>query len=84
MSQWQIALVREQGINFAVATVKDHVINNRSEADDLITALTLRLGQPTVLLGAEDLRYYGRDDIVRFLSKIHPSRLPWRKVQIAA
>ena len=84
MAQWQIALVREQGVCFAVATVKDHVINNRSQAEDLIGALSLRLGQPVVLLGAQRHRLFGRPDIVRFLSNIDPSRLPWRRVDIAA
>lgn len=84
MAQWQIALVREQGINFAVASVKDYVIQNRSEADGLIAALSLRLGQPVVLLGAQRHRLYGRQDVVRFLSNVHPSQLPWRRIDIAA
>ena len=84
MSRWQIALVREQGVNFAVAAVKDHVVENRQEADDLIAALTLRLGQPVVLLGAQRYRSYGRQDIVRFLRNVHPSQLPWRRIDLAA
>jgi len=84
MARWQIALVREQGINFAVASVQDHVIEDRDEADDLISALRMRLGQPVVLLGARRHRIYGRSDIVRFLQNVHPSRLPWRQVDIAA
>lgn len=84
MQNWQIALVREQGISFAVATVKDHVIHNRSEADQVIGQLMLHLGQPVVLLGARQHRLYGRPDIVRFLSRVHPSRLPWRRIDLAA
>lgn len=84
MARWQIALVKEQGINFAVASVKDHVIQNRSEAENLISALRVRLGQPVVLLGAQQHRLYGRPDIVRFLSNIDPSRLPWRQIDLAA
>lgn len=84
MSQWQIALVREQGINFAVASVQDHVINSPSQANQLINSLSLRLGQPVVLLGARQHRTYGRADIVRFLRNVHPSRLPWKMLNIAA
>lgn len=84
MGQWQIALVKEQGVNFAVASVRDHVVENHDEADDLIGALSLRLGQPVVLLGAQRHRLYGRSDIVRFLRNVSPSRLPWRRVDIAA
>jgi hypothetical protein len=82
MSQWEIALVREQGINFAVAAVRDHVIHNRREADGVISALAVRLGQPVVLLGAQRHETYGRQDIVRFLRNVHPSQLPWRRVTL--
>ena len=84
MARWQIALVREQGVNFAVASVQDRVLSNRAEADDVLAALTRRLGQPVVLLGARQHRLYGRADIVRFLQNVHPSRLPWRMMDIAA
>lgn len=84
MSQWQIALVREQGINFAVASVKDHVLNSPDQRDDVIQSLSLTLGQPVVLLGAQQHRLYGRQDIVRFLRNVHPSRLPWKTVTLAA
>lgn len=84
MARWEIALVKEQGINFAVASVKDSVIINRHQADDVISALSWELGQPVVLLGARQHRLYGRSDIVRFLRNVHPSRLPWRHVDIAA
>ena len=82
MAQWQIALIREQGINFAVATVKDHVISDRHEADRVVSALSLRLGQPVVLLGANHYGTYGRRDIVRFLQNIHPSQMPWRRIDL--
>jgi len=84
MAQWEIALVKEQGISFAVASVKDSVVINRSQADGVIRALSLRLGQPVVLLGAQQHRLYGRTDIVRFLRNAHPLQLPWRRMDIAA
>lgn len=84
MSRWQIAFVKEQGVHFSVVLVKDSAIQNRSTADDLISDFTFRLGQPVVLLGERRHRLYGRHDIVRFLQNVHPSQLPWRKVDIAA
>lgn len=84
MSRWQIALVREQGINFAVASVKDHVVCNSHTAERTIAALNVSLRQPVVLLSATGNQLYGRRDIVRFLENVHPSRLPWRYVDIAA
>jgi hypothetical protein len=82
MVQWQIALIREQGVNFAVATVKDHVISNRPEAEKIISALSFRLGYPVVLLGANHHETYGRRDIVRFLQNVHPSQMPWRRIDL--
>lgn len=84
MTQWQIALVREQGVSFGVALVRDHVLNNTSERDGLMQALSVHLGQPVVLLGERQHRLFGRQDIVRFLRNVHPSRLPWRTVTLAA
>lgn len=82
MAQWQIALIREQGVNFAVATVKDHVISDRHEADRVVSALSLRLGQPVVLLGANHYGMYGRRDIVNFLQNVHPSQMSWRRIDL--
>ncbi len=82
MAIWQIALIKEQGVNFAVAAVKDHVVSSQQESTELISTLSMRLGQPTVLLGANHHRLYGRKDLVQFLRNIHPSRLPWRQVTL--
>jgi hypothetical protein len=82
MANWQIALVKEQGVNFAVATVKDHVLGNNNQSDQLVSSLSVQLGQPTVLLGANQHRLYGRKDLVRFLQNVHPSRLPWRRMTL--
>lgn len=82
MAQWQIALIREQGVNFAVAAVQDYVISNRHQADKVVSALSLRLGQLVVLIGSSRHGTYGRSDIVSFLQNIHPSRMPWRRVDL--
>ena len=84
MTQWNIAFVKEQGVNFAVAQVKDHVLANNNQAEELTIALGFKLGQPVVLLGARQRHLYGRKDIVQFLRNVQPSRLPWRLVDIAA
>ncbi len=84
MANWQVALIREQGINFGVVIVQDHVIDNSNERDDLCRWWTNQLGYPIALMGAHRHRTYGRSDIVRWLSSIDPSRLPWRQINIAA
>lgn len=84
MATWQVALVREQGVEFAVVCVRDSVIDSPGERDELVRWWSIHLARPTVLMGAQRHRTYGRQDIVGFLSAIHPSRLPWRQVNVAA
>ncbi|TGD94590.1 hypothetical protein [Methylobacterium nonmethylotrophicum] len=84
MSTWDVAVVREQGVNFAVVSVRDSVIDSFGDRDKVVRTLSYELGVPTVLIGARDSRLYGRSDIVRFLQNVHPSRLPWRRITLAA
>jgi len=84
MSTWDVALVREQGVSFGVVSVRDSVLNSQSDRDELVRTWSYELGMPAVLIGARDHRLYGRPDIVRFLGNVHPSRLPWRRVTLAA
>lgn len=80
------ALVREQGVTFAVALMKDRVLDNPTLADQQIRAVAVALGCPlVVLMGERNCRLRGnRRDVVDFVASLHPSRLPWRKYQIAA
>ena len=84
MTTWRVALVKEQGVEFAVVCVRDGVVDTPGERDDLIRWWTVHLGRPVVLIGAQRHRTYGRQDLVAFLSKVHPSRLPWRQMKVAA
>ena len=75
------ALVREQGQTFAVVVVRQGIIGNRAEADRAQGAYAPAFDFVPVILMEQDSRgrptYYGRDDIVRFLSNIDFRRLPW-------
>jgi hypothetical protein len=82
MATWQVALVREQGVEFGVVLVRDHVVDTPSERDDLVRAWTMELGRPAVLMGDHRHRTYGRRDIVDWLSTVHPSQLPWRRMTV--
>jgi len=84
MAQWEIALIKEQGQTFGVASVKDSLLQNRTEAERTINALSRHFGCDVVLIGAQQHRLLGRPDIVRFLSNVSPSCLPWKRYQIAA
>jgi len=61
---FQGAVIREQGVTFAIVIVKAHVIDSSSEmAQD-------SRGTPT---------YYGRQDIARFLAGVPLSAIPWKQ-----
>lgn len=83
--RFQGALVREQGVEFAIIAVKPHVLQCRSEGEQLIAAWRARFGVPVVLM-AQDGRgtptYFGRPDIVRFLSRIPLQAIPWREYSL--
>jgi hypothetical protein len=84
MAQWQIAFVREQSVDFAVAAVSDSVLMSKSAREKTARELTVLLNVPVVLLGEQKHRLFGRPDLVRFLKNVHPARLPWRRVTLAA
>jgi len=84
MFTWQVALVREQGVEFAVVCVQDDALDNPSERDELIRWWTIQLARPVALLGARRHRSYGRRDIGGWLQNVNPSRLPWRQMTVAA
>lgn len=81
--RFQGAVVREQGVTFAVVIVKRHVIDNSFEADDAIANFRpVFPGMPVVLM-AQDHHgrptYYGRPDISRFLARVPVGAIPWRE-----
>ena len=81
------AVVREQGVTFAVVIVKKHVIDNHSEADKAIAAFQpVFPGMPVVLM-AQDSRgkptYYGRKDIARFMASVPMSAVRWKRYTIS-
>lgn len=84
MPQMTAALVREQGVTFAVVMVKNHVLTSPTTSDQMIRAASVALGcQLVVLMGESNQRLRGnRQDVVNFVSRLHPSRLPWKKWNI--
>ncbi len=84
MTTFQAALTKVQGITFVVVTVRDSLLDSRSEAEDMIMAMSARFDCPAVLLGAQRHKLLGRRDLVQFLSRIELTRLPWKQWSIAA
>ena len=80
------AVIKEQGVTFGVVIVKSHALQNHGAADDLIVAYQGVLGVAPVVLMAQDSRgtptYYGRQDIVAFMAKLHISQIPWKRYTI--
>ena len=79
----QAAVVREQGVVFAVVVVKRHVLDDRAEANRTQVAFRRCFpGVPIVLMGQDGRgtpTYWGRPDIVRFLARISMHRIPWKE-----
>lgn len=87
MSSFDGAIVREQGVTFGVAVVRLGTLSSSTRGETLTGARAAFGGIPTVLM-EQDSRgtptYFGRPDIVRFLSSIDPRRLPWRRFSLTA
>ncbi len=83
---FQGALIREQGVDFAVVIVKKYVIDNRLEADRAIASFRpLFPGVPVVLMaqdGGGVPTYYGCDDIVRFMARVPLEAVPWKEYTV--
>jgi hypothetical protein len=77
----EVALVREQGQDFAVLAVKPHVVQNPVERQSMVDAGREWFGVRTVLL-AEDGRTWGDRDLISWLRNVHSAQLPWRTFTI--
>ncbi len=84
--KFQGAVIKEQGVTFAVVIVKKSIIDNRFEANNAIRSFQpLFPGIPVVLM-AQDYRgipnYYGRRDVSRFLASVPPHAIPWKEYTV--
>lgn len=81
------ALVREQGVEFAVVTVRRGVLDQGSSERAAVAAeFSQAFGRVPVVLMAQDHKgvpiYWGRRDLVRFLSDVPFELLPWATYSI--
>ena len=76
------AVIREQGVTFALVVVKSHVVQNRFEAGKAISAFQPHFpGMPVVLVGQDNRgtpTYFGRPDIARFMASVPMNAVPWK------
>lgn len=77
------ALVREQGVTFAVVAVKSHAMDTDDDRCETAAAFQVHFPGVPVVLMKQDGRgrptFWGRRDIVRFLSRVPVTALPWRR-----
>lgn len=79
----QGAIVKEQGVKFAIVVVKKHIVDCKNEADKTIRSFSRFFPGMNIMLAAQDysgcFTYYGRPDISKFLASIDSSRIPWKE-----
>ena len=81
--QFEGALIKEQGVTFAVVIVKPHILDNSNESENARRGFQPVFPGVPIILMAQDSRgiptYFGRPDIVKFLANVSISRIPWKK-----
>ncbi len=81
------ALIEEQGVQFGVVSVKQHVVNNRTEAQRVIRAFGPVFPRVPVVLVSVDSRgssqWIGRQDIVNYMANVPLAAIPWAKYTVS-
>lgn len=85
--QFDGAVIKEQGVTFAIVVVRAEVLNNSIEIEKTRRSFSPIFPGIPIILMAQNNRgiptYQGRTDIVKFLSKVQPSRIPWKRYNYA-
>jgi hypothetical protein len=80
--RFQGALVKEQGVEFAIVVVKRHVLQSSTQREQAQRSFGRFFPGVPVVLMAQDPRgaptYWGRPDIARFLAKTPMRVIPWK------
>lgn len=84
--QFDGAVIKEQGVTFAIVVVKNHVLSIQSTREQTRQSFSQHFPGMPIILMAQDSRgipkYHGRQDIVKFLANVHPSRIPWKRYTV--
>jgi hypothetical protein len=78
----EVALVKEQGQEFAILAVKNDVITNPTLREEMIAFGRREFGMRTALL-AENGKSWGARDIVNWLEGVFIEQLPWRQFSVS-
>jgi len=83
MAKFQGAVIKEQGITFAIVIVKSSALQSQRASQDVAISFSAYFPRMPLVLMAQDGRgtptYFGRKDIVNFLANIHISQIPWKE-----
>ena len=86
MTHIEGAVIREQGVTFAVVIVRPSVIQNTFEAGRAIQSFQpVFPGMPVVLMaqdGSGRPTYYGRRDLSQFMAGVPLRAVPWKRYTI--
>ena len=81
------AVVKEQGVTFAIIVVKKYILDLRAKAQETARSFSRFFPGIPIILMAQDERgiptYLGRRDIVRFLANIDHQRIPWKEYTVS-
>lgn len=84
--QFEGAVIKEQGITFAIVIVKPNVIDFSSNRDQVRQEFQSCFPGIPIILMSQNNRgiptYHGRNDIVKFLANVDPKRIPWKRYTI--
>jgi hypothetical protein len=87
METFQGAHVRERGVEFAIVVVKSHVLNSDSSRREAAQAFGRLFGRIPIVLMAQDgfgtPQYWGRPDIVNYLSQVPMEAIPWKRFTVS-
>lgn len=80
------AVIREQGIDFAIVVVKPGVLDNTNVREQARENFSRYFPGIPLILMAQNNRgiptYQGRTDIVKFLANIDPRRIPFKRYTV--
>jgi len=83
----QGAVVKEQGVQFAIVVVKQKIVQNRPAADETIQACRPIFSGIPIVLMAQDSHgtptYYGRRDIAKFMAGVPLDAVCWKEFTIS-
>jgi hypothetical protein len=81
------AVIREQGVTFAIVVVKSHVVQDRFQASQAISDFQPYFPGLPIVLVALDYRgvptYFGRSDIARYMASVPMSDIPWKTYTVS-